>query len=98
MLAEMCKMLSNPTRLKIIENLREGEKSVGGLVSEIGECQASVSQHLSRLSSMNLVKRRRDGAKAYYRVANTKIFKACDTVREVLIEQFSEIEGLMKKG
>ncbi len=96
--ADLCQMLSNPTRLEIIEELREGEKSVSELVSAIGVRQANLSQHLSELRKRNLVVTRREGTNVYYEIAYPKIFEACDLVREVLFEQLSESKELIEGG
>ncbi len=96
--ADLCKMLSNPTRLKILENLREDEKMVSELVEEVGVRQANLSQHLAELRKRNLVKSRKDGTNVYYKIANPKIIQACDLVREVLFDQLSENRKLVKQG
>lgn len=96
LLADLCKMLSNPKRLKIIENLSDEEKSVSELVSEVGIRQANLSQHLAELRKRGLVETRKEGAKVYYRIANPKIVQACDLVREVLLERLSENEILIE--
>ncbi len=95
--AELCKMLSNPTRLEILEELREGEKSVSELVSKIGVRQANLSQHLAELRKRDLVETDRDGTKVYYKIAYPKILEACDKVREVLFKQLSERQKLVNE-
>ncbi|KXB05718.1 hypothetical protein AKJ50_00015 [candidate division MSBL1 archaeon SCGC-AAA382A13] len=94
--ADLCQMLSNPTRLKILEKLKDEEKTVSELVSEIGVRQANLSQHLAELRKRNLVKNRREGANIYYSVAHPKIVKACNLIREVVFEQLSENQKLIE--
>lgn len=94
--ADLCKMLSNPKRLKIIENLKDREKTVSELVSNVGVRQANLSQHLAELRKRDLVETRKEGANVYYKIANPKIVKACDLVREVLLEQLSENQDLIE--
>jgi len=96
--AELCKTLSNPTRLKILNLLRGGEKSVSELTSLTGVRQAGVSQHLAVLRQRTIVVTRKEGANTYYRIANPKIIKACDIIREVLFEQLAEMEKLAKRA
>ncbi len=88
--ADLCKMLSNPKRLKIIENLQDTEKTVSELVSDVGIRQANLSQHLAELRKRDLVETRKEGANVYYEIANPKIVQACNLVREVLLERLSE--------
>ncbi len=95
--AEVCKSMANPTRLKIISLLREGEKSVEGLLEKLMLPKANLSQHLSVLRQRRIVSTRREGLNIYYKVANPKMIKACDILREVLLEQLQEGE-ILRKG
>lgn len=95
--AEVCKSMANPTRLKIMNLLREGEKSVEELLEKLKLPKANLSQHLSILRHRRIVSTRRAGLNIYYKVTNPKMIKACDILREVLFEQLKEGENLMKK-
>ena len=96
--AELCKTLSNPIRLEILNLLREGEKSVNELATTTGVRQATVSQHLTVLRQRGVVATRRDGANIFYRIVNQGIIEACDIIRGVLFEQMAEMEKLVKAG
>jgi len=85
--AEVCQTLANRKRLEILDLLRDGEKRVSELAELTEMNQANVSQHLAVLRARGIVTARRDGANIYYRVANPKIIRACDLLREVLIAQ-----------
>lgn len=88
--AEVCKGMANPTRLKIINQLRGGEKSVGELRERLKLPKANLSQHLSILRQRRIVAARRSGLNVYYRCANPKMLKACEILREILMEQLAE--------
>ncbi len=92
--AEICKTLADPKRLMIIHELREGEKSVGQLVSNLGLPQANVSQHLAILRERGVVSTRREGATIYYTLASHKIGQACDLVQEVLRDRLASTQVL----
>ena len=94
--AEVCKSMANPTRLRIMNLLREGEKSVEELRERLRLPKANLSQHLGVLRHRRIVSTRRDGLNIYYKVANPKIIRACDILREVLLEQLQEGGQLMK--
>ena len=94
--ADVCKSMANPTRLKIMNLLREGEKSVEKLRNRLGLPKANLSQHLSVLRQRRIVSTRRAGLNIYYKVANPKMIKACDILREVLFEQLQEGEKLVR--
>ncbi len=88
--SELCKTLSHARRLEILNLLRDGEKSAGELVSLTGSSKANLSQHLAVLRRRRIVSTRREGVNIFYRIANPKIIKACDIIREVLFEQLVE--------
>jgi len=96
--AELCKTLSNPTRLEILSLLRDKERSVSELTTLIGVRQATISQHLAVLRQSRVVTTYRDGTNIFYKVANPKIIDACDIIRGVLFEQLAEMEKLAKVG
>jgi len=95
--AEVCKTLANPKRIEIINLLRGGELSVAGLLKKTGLLKANLSQHLAVMRSKGIVLTRKEGLAVYYRIANPKIVKACDLMREVLFEQMREKGEVMKK-
>ena len=96
--AEVCKSMANHTRLKIMNLLREGEKSVEELRKRLELPKANLSQHLSILRQRRIVSTRRAGLNIYYKVANPKMIKACDILREVLLEQLQEGEELVRSA
>lgn len=95
--AEICKTLSNPIRLEILSKLRDGKKSVNEIASLTGVRQATVSQHLAVLRQRGVVSTRREGINVYYDVANPKITKACDLMREVLFEHIASMNEISSK-
>jgi DNA-binding transcriptional ArsR family regulator len=95
--ADICKTLANPKRIEIINLLRSGEKSVAWLLKKTGLLKANLSQHLSVMRQRGIVKHRKEGLTVYYRIANQKIVKACDLMREVLFEQADERKETLKR-
>jgi DNA-binding transcriptional ArsR family regulator len=65
-LADLFSVLSNPHRVRIIEELRAGEIDVNGLQSALAISHSGVSQHLAVLRAHRLVSERRDGRHVYY--------------------------------
>jgi ArsR family transcriptional regulator len=82
--------MAHPRRLQIISALRDGEATLAELTLELNVAKANVSQHLSQMRQRGIVERRRAGAEVYYRIASAKIIKACDLMREVLLEQLEK--------
>ena len=85
--AEMCKVFSNPTRLEILDLLRDKELSVTELIKKTKLSQANISQHLSIMKSKGIVISNRKGKNIYYKLTNPKIIKAFDIIKEVLVER-----------
>ncbi len=75
----------HPTRLSILEILRDGEQCVCHMEAVLGYRQAYISQHLMLLREAGLVEDRRDGARIYYRVIKPEIFD--------LVDQASKMSG-----
>lgn len=95
MQAEVCKTLTNPKRIEILNTLKDGEKTVTELVEALGVSKANVSQHLAVMRHKGILTTRREGVNIYYRVANNKVIEACTLMREVLFEQHAEKKKLM---
>ena len=73
-------MLAEPMRLRLLQALFAGEKSVGELVEATAGTQANVSRHLQALTRAHLLARRKDGAQVFYSIADPTIYKLCELV------------------
>ncbi len=93
--AEVCKALSNPVRLRVINELQDKEMPVGALARKIGIRQAHLSPHLSILRQRGVVAARKDGVNVYYSIANPKIIKACNLMRAVLMENLQKDQNIL---
>ena len=93
--AEMCKVFSNPTRLEILNILRDKELSVSELVRKTELSQANISQHLSIMKSKGIVDSERNGKNIYYNLSNHKIIKAFDIIKEVLTERLEKNQKIV---
>lgn len=94
--ASICQCLANPKRLEIINTLRDKEMPVTELAEKMGITKANLSQHLAIMRDKGILKSRREGTNIYYSLANPKVIKACDIMREVLFEHLKERERLTK--
>ena len=96
--AKVCKALSHPKRLEIIELLRDDKEwGVSEIAEKIGITKANVSQHLAIMRGQNIVKTRRDGITILYSLANQKILVAYGALRKALKEQLETNGKLLEK-
>lgn len=82
--AELCKVLTDPKRLVLLDALRTGDRSVSELAAAIGSTLANTSQHLAVMRSAGLVEGTRDGTTVRYRLAEPAIIAACDIVSGIV--------------
>ncbi|MHB8323632.1 MAG: ArsR/SmtB family transcription factor [Candidatus Dormibacteria bacterium] len=85
--AELCKVLTDPKRLMILDALRQGEQSVGSLAQQLEVSLANASQHLGVLRHSGLVEVRRAGTTMHYRLSEPRITQACDIVNAIVVSR-----------
>jgi ArsR family transcriptional regulator len=95
--ARICKTLSHPKRLELVDLLREGEKSVKELMEALTVSQGTLSRCISVMRSIGMVVQRREAQKLYYQIRNPKIFGAFDIMGEVVLEHL-EARARMAKA
>ncbi len=93
--AELCKTLSNPKRLEILDILKEEKEiSVNQLAERLEIPKANTSQHLAVLRQAGVVATRKDGINVYYSLRSEKISEACALTRAILLERLEDQVGL----
>jgi len=93
--AEILKALAQPTRLKILECLRKGEKCICEIVPAINGEQSNISRHISLMQKSHLVTTRKDGVKVMVKVKDQKIFDILDRITAMLKNRMDEQSKLM---
>lgn len=94
--ADFFQALAHPTRIAIVEQLREGELSAGALIERLGLEQANASQHLAVLRAKNLLLSRKVGNQVFYSVRNPLIVDVLDIMRRYFHEHMSEAVAALK--
>jgi ArsR family transcriptional regulator, virulence genes transcriptional regulator len=87
--AQLCKVLTDPKRLLLLDALRGGERSVGELARAVGVALPNASQHLAILRGAGLVEGRRDGTTVTYRLAEPAIAEACDIIHAIVARRLA---------
>jgi ArsR family transcriptional regulator, virulence genes transcriptional regulator len=91
--AEVCRVLTDPKRLMLLDVLRDGERSVGELAQELGCSLANTSQHLAVLRSAGLVDTRRAGTTILYRMSEPELMEACDVIQRIVGRRLASQEA-----
>ncbi len=94
--AEICQALSDPTRILILYELRDGMRNVGELAEALRISQPAVSRHLKVLRDRRMVRAERNGMNVYYAVADERVLQALDLLRAVLAQSIEDHQNLMQ--
>jgi DNA-binding transcriptional ArsR family regulator len=94
--ADFFKALAHPARIKILEYLRQGEKSAGELLEALGLEQSNGSQHLAVLRHRNILVARREGMNVFYSVRDPMLYQILDLLRQYFHEHLIEVRGLLE--
>ncbi len=82
--------LADPSRLKILDFLRTGEKCACEIVPTVGFAQPTVSRHLKVLVDCGILKRRKEANKMLYSVTSRRIYDVIDLVDSRFIDALSK--------
>ena len=93
--ADMCQVFSHPKRLEAINVLRDGEMTVTELSQKLTLTVGNLSQHLSMMKERHILLSRKEGNMVYYRIANPKLIRCFDMMREMLFEQIRQDAALL---
>jgi DNA-binding transcriptional ArsR family regulator len=81
---DIFKALADPTRLKILECVRDGEKCICEIIPYTGKSQPNVSQHLKVLKNARIVDERKDGTRNMIKISNKEVFDIIDRAKQIL--------------
>ena len=93
--AELFRALGHPLRLRVLEELLRGERSVGELQAALGPDRGGASQHLSALRRQGLLESRKEGTSVLYRVKDPRTFQLLEVARQILGAELEETQSLL---
>jgi DNA-binding transcriptional ArsR family regulator len=93
--AEFFKTLGHPARIRVLEVLREGERSVGQLVPAVGIEASHLSQQLAVLRRANLVQTRKEGSTVFYSVVDPAVFELLEVAKRILTSSLLQSQDLL---
>ena len=93
--ADFFKTLAHPARIRVLELLRDGERSVGELIPEVGLEASHLSQQLGVLRRANVLQARKEGSTVLYSVIDPRIFELLEVARAILTSTLAESRQLL---
>lgn len=103
--ANIFQALSHPTRIAIVEQLRDGELTAGEIIERIGLEQANASQHFAVLRAKHIVTTRKEGNQVFYTVRDPLLIEVLDIMRRYFqahlgeaMTSLQEIDAAEKRG
>lgn len=93
--ADFFRLLGHPARVRVLELLRDSERTVGDLQAALGLDSSGTSQHLTAMRRQGLLDSRRQGTSVYYRVRDPRTFQLLETAKQILTSQLEETRDLL---
>ena len=97
LIARRLRVIGDPMRIRLLNHLREGERSVTELVQLSGSSQQNVSKHLGVLLDARIVGRRKVANQAFYSIQDDTVFRLCDEVCGSIQRQLSELAAIVEE-
>ena len=95
--SEIFQGLANPTRIAMVELLREGELPAGKLIEKLGIEQANASQHLAVLRAKRILLSRKVGNQVYYSIRDRALIEVLDILRRYFYTQLDTTVNMLKE-
>ena len=96
--AELFKALGHPVRIRILELLRNGERTVSELQGELAIDASSVSQQLAVLRARQLVTGRKEGTSVHYSVADPQVFELLEIARSIFDRHLTALQAMAEES
>lgn len=96
LIAQRFRVLGEPTRIRLLDALRDGSATVAELQVSTGASQQNVSKHLGMLLDSGLVRRAKSGNRSYYSIADENLFDLCEQVCGSLRRRLSQLDVLLQ--
>jgi ArsR family transcriptional regulator len=93
--AQLFRVLGHPVRIRILELLSDGERSVGDLQAALQLDSSGTSQHLAALRQQGVLESRRAGTSVYYRLKDPRVTQLLATARQILTSALTDSQVLL---
>jgi DNA-binding transcriptional ArsR family regulator len=93
--AQLFRALGHPVRIRILELLTDGERTVGDLQARLNLDSSGTSQHLAALRQQGVLESRRAGTSTYYRIRDPRVSQLLAVARQILTSALSDSQALL---
>lgn len=93
--AQLFRVLGHPVRIRILELLMDGERTVGDLQAALGLDSSGTSQHLAALRQQGVLESRRAGSSVYYRIRDPRVSQLMAVAKQILTSALSDSHALL---
>ena len=93
--AQLFRVLGHPVRIRILELLSDGERTVGDLQAQLRLDSSSTSQHLAALRQQGVLESRRAGTSVYYRIRDPRVSQLLAVARQILTSALTDSQALL---
>ncbi|WP_371878727.1 ArsR/SmtB family transcription factor [Conexibacter sp. DBS9H8] len=93
--AQLFRVLGHPVRVRILELLVDGERSVGDLQVRLDLDSSGTSQHLAALRQLGILESRREGTSTYYRLKDPRVSQLLAVAKQILASVLSDSQALL---
>jgi DNA-binding transcriptional ArsR family regulator len=97
LVAQRFRVLGEPMRIKLLDQLREGEASVGELQQALGASQQNISKHLGILHGAGMVSRSKQGNRTVYAISDPSVFELCELVCGGARRQLDALDAILRQ-
>lgn len=93
--AEFFKALAHPLRIRIVDELRNGEIGVNDLSAKLDAEQSTLSQQLAILRGRHIVNARKDGLSVFYSIRDPEIFRLLDVAKKIFNRHLVGVQSML---
>jgi ArsR family transcriptional regulator len=95
--AQLFRVLGHPVRIRMLELLTDGERTVGDLQAELNIDSSGTSQHLAALRQQGVLDSRRAGTSVYYRIRDPRVTQLLAVAKQILTSALSDSHALLSE-
>ena len=98
LIARRFRAIGEPMRIRLLDQLRDGEATVTEISDAVGASQQNISKHLAVLADAGILGRRKDGNRVYYRIVDEGVLALCENVCGSVQQQLRSLSALVDLG